>query len=654
MSQTKVKNISLRRLVPLLGVLVGIVDGLPTRIRLSPNPDATAISFIESQAEVIRDHSGAAQLGHRVELLIDTNEETKAIEQRVPRTFGRSDPIPTGFVLDTAASHTRLPEPDRVDRTYMLAPDIPAIDDPSTFLGPESEATLKQKQQPHYERQPEEEDKKLSKRWVGPEGRPVTDDSTIITLINATPYRWRKGYSHSYQLEKWEERFPRYIEPGRSERVFSDRVGGLSPWDSAGEVVYHIEGTSKPMSFMIERRSGKTKQFRVQWLEEFVTHGSQQYTQMGLGFHPFPGGSVFMLGGKEGDFITTAPPEGWMQNLLPDIGHLTLREIVLPRTHHSGMYKGTERIGIAPAASTLTQTKDVSWQLEGLGIRVLDLRPILYEGKFRAGHGASVLGEWNGWFGESLEDIARAVGEFHRHYPGEMVIIDIPAFDTGKVGNRGIKPLNDDEIQAIYRILVNYARPFKLPDNTDITKWPLSRFIGDKKGGTIIRVSPSWAEKKNFPGGASGLVSDRNFPMNHRWSEKEDGDELFADQIKYLRHHRPSRQSRIFHSDWVITLSDAQAVFPTQKLTKRALYTYAGLYQDLWNATSDSLYPNWIAMDNVHSAELTTFVMILNKCFVARQCGSMGGKVKQMEGKVNKGKGIKGKNTKVKNAKVNG
>ncbi|KAH7149299.1 PLC-like phosphodiesterase [Dactylonectria estremocensis] len=641
-----------------------------------PNPDATAMP----QAARIHDHTGAAQHGQDVESLFDTNKGTKVIDGTGHGHLERSDPLPTRFVIDTDAVHSRLPDPD-VNQNHIAKPNIPATDDPNTFLGPDpfqqalhsflepnipaiedpsnflglkSKLTLKQeeklnqKQQPHDKRQAEEVDGESSKRLVSvPEV--IFQGSTLITLINATPFRWRKGYSHSYQLRMWEEGFPEYIEPGKSEVVFSARRGGNIPRDSAGEVVYHFEGTSKPMSFMIQRRRGKKHPIFVQFLEEFETNVTRKHSQMNLGFNDFPGGSVFIVAGKEGDFLTTAPPGSWMQTLLPHIGHLPLREIALPRSHHSGMSKAAKKIGFASKKSTLTQTKDVKYQMNELGVRVLDIRPILLDGKFRAAHGAMVVGLWNGRFGESLEDIARAVGDFHKAYPGEMIIIDIPAPEARKLDCGKLELLGENELLQMYEILVKFTKPFQLPDNEDITKWPLNRFIGNKQGGTIIRVSPEWTQKRNYPGGVNGFVSDRTFPLTHRWSNKMQPEQMYNDQIEYLRRSRDSRQSRIFHSDWIITLSDEEAVFPTQPITERALQTYSGLYNHLWNVTNDSLYPNWIAMDSVQSTELATFAMVINKCFAAGQCGEMGGKVKDIKGK---GKNTKEKSTKGKNTKA--
>ncbi|KAF7538450.1 hypothetical protein G7Z17_g12628 [Cylindrodendrum hubeiense] len=476
-----------------------------------------------------------------------------------------------------------------------------------------------------------EDDRELSKRETSPDDTYLTEWSTIITLVNATPYRWRKGYSHSYQLEMWDKRFPEYIEPGQSHRIFSSLGQGNILTDSAGEVAYHLEGTSKPMSFLIQRRKGKKHHMFIRFLENLETKANDKGAHFDLGWHMFPGGSTFILAGKEGDFVSTDPPKGWMQALLPEIGHVPLREIVMPRAHHAGMSKGNVRIGVGQAANTLCQTKTVSHQIEQLGVRVLDVRPILFEKVYRAAHGTMILGGWNGMLGETVQEIAEAVHAFHKSYPGELIILDLSTPDTGHLDG-GLKEMTDSDIQGLYDILVKWTNPLVLPDNEDITQWPLKRFIGNKKSGTIIRISQAWADRKGFPGGKHGFVADKNFPMNHRWSDKNQGDAMFNDQIDYIRRNKPRRNSRLFHADWLLTQSVGQAIFPIKSINEMALETYGGLYHNLWNATTDETYPNWIATDNIHSSELTSFVVALNHCFVARRCGDLGGKVKKLRG----------------------
>lgn len=629
---------SLRRIVLSLGLLAGVVNGSPPYKR-PPDADATLIAATETRNTINND---PIEVQHRPPGFLKSPLFHIGPKISVPNNDASDDAttdINTTDEEPKPQTSTDQPDDETPVQPPLIRPTqyrgpllIPDLNMPSVDPKPKGSGEYLFRGRPvtfnNKADRTADDSSQLEKRWVSPEGRAIVEGSTIITLINATPYRWRRGYSNSYQMEKWDERFPKYIEPGQSHRIFSAVGGGLHLSDSAGEVAYHLEGTSKPMSFMVERRKGVKHPTFIRFLENFETKALGKKSVVDLGFHVFPGGSTFILAGKERNFVCTGPPKGWMQDMLPEIGHIPLRSIIMPRSHHVGMSRGKVRIGLGQAANTLCQTKTTKHQIEELGVRVLDVRPFLFQNIYRAAHGTMVLGAWNGMLGESVKDIAEAVRTFHNTYPGELIIIDIPAPDTGYIFY-GRQDMTDEQIEGLYKILISLTKPLKLPDDEDITKWPLERFIGNKTSGTIIRVSQSWAEKKNFPGGQHGFVSDKNFPMNHRWSNKNTGKAMFRDQIEYIRRNRAGRDSRLFHADWVITQSAEDAVFPTRSINKMALETYGGLYNDLWNATTDQVYPNWIATDNIHSSELTNFIMALNHCFVARECGSLGGKVKK-------------------------
>ncbi|KAK7427880.1 hypothetical protein QQZ08_005653 [Neonectria magnoliae] len=454
----------------------------------------------------------------------------------------------------------------------------------------------------------------------------VNEYTTVITLINATPYRWRRGYIHSYQMSKWEKDWPLYIEPGQSRRIVTYRMNGNNLWDSSAEVVYHLEGTEKPMSFMVERRSGKKHHVFVRFLEDLETINNGKKSEFDLGYTKHPGGSNFILAGKEGNFVSTKPPIAWMKTLLPEIGHLPLREIVMPRSHHAGLSVSKRGIGFVVPANTLCQKKLVRKQLEEEGVRVLDVRPFVYANTFRAAHGSMIAGAWNGMLGETIWDITNAVAEFHKAFPGELIIIDIPADETGRI-EYGYKKFRDKDRKALYKALMENINGTVVPDNEDITKWPLERLIGNGTSATLIRVDDSWGKKKDFPGGARGFVTHKNFPTIQRWSNKNRAEKMVLDQLEHLRLNRPSRDSKIFHSDWLRTQSSDDAALPTKSIRDMAIVTYGWMYSELWDAVTDHTYPNWLATDNIQRTELSSFVVALNHCMVARKCGDLGGKV---------------------------
>ncbi|KAI5462424.1 PLC-like phosphodiesterase [Mariannaea sp. PMI_226] len=460
----------------------------------------------------------------------------------------------------------------------------------------------------------------------------VDDWTTVIDVINATPYRWRKGSINAYQMANWKEDWPQYISPGGTFRTVSFQRGGDWKPDSAADVTYHLEGVSKPMSFLLERRSGKKRQVYVTFSQDLRTNcstikNSEKIRTYNLGYHAYPGGSQFVLAGKEGEFISMDSGTQWMQELFPYIKDIPLRDLILPRSHHVGMWKASEGIGAASKANTLTQINPTAQQINLYGVRVLDIRPVLFEGKYYAAHGSKVMGAWNGMLGEDIKQIAKAIGEFHKKYPGELIIVDLSAEHSGRL-EYGMQPMAEADRRELYKLFIRYSNVKKLPEHEDVTRWPLGYFIGGKTSATIIRVDDEWAKMPEFPGPEYGFVTSETFPLVHRWSDANKANKLAPDQIDHIRKERPKRGSTLFWSDWIVTQSQDEAIFPANSIVKMALPAHSALYHDLWNVTTDETYPNWIAADNIQSTALVSFVKTLNHCMAARRCGSLGGKVR--------------------------
>jgi hypothetical protein len=254
------------------------------------------------------------------------------------------------------------------------------------------------------------------------------DHRTCITLTNATPYRWRKGFSHDYQMQGW-DKWSEFIEPGET---FCNAVGhgrGYYRQDTAGEVAYHLEGTEHPMSFMVEFRKGHSHHIWIRFTEELETGTLSKETELNLEFRSAPDGQYFLLAGKEGDFISNNGPDGWMQSMMDDIGDVPLSEIVLGRTHHTASYH-SENFGLAVKEVAQCQTTHIHEQLREGGVRVMDMRLAKWEKdngppKYIEVHGVTILGKWHGVKSASYDEMIEAINEFNDEVPGELIIFDV-------------------------------------------------------------------------------------------------------------------------------------------------------------------------------------------------------------------------------------
>lgn len=456
-------------------------------------------------------------------------------------------------------------------------------------------------------------------------------DQTWMVLINATPYTWKRGYIHQYQMPDWLDDCPKYILPGQSISVWIQPAEGLFNWrDSGADVEYRLVGTSKPTSFMLRFSNTYPSSLKIEFQDELFSLNNLKDSKHDLGVNKFPGGSAFILAGKEGEFITNDPPIDWMQAMLPELADVPLRNILLPRSHHSGMWKSFQRVGFGQPSNTQTQSIHLRHQLGNGGIRVLDFRPVRIGDDFRESHGGHLLGSYHGVLGASLREMIGFVNEFNQKYPGELIIWDVHG-DQAWNGDRNFHPLNQDDREALYAQFLDLEHRMSFPDNdTDVSQWSLSRFIGNKSSAVIVNFDETWRQMDGdkFPGSQHGFVTGRNFPLTHQWSNAAHVHDMVHDQVNRFHEVRPTPDSPVHIADWVVTQQGIQAALPTHSILEMAAGAWRSLFEDLWRQSTSETYPNWVAVDNVRGNQHKSLIMAMNHCLVAKKCGEMGGKVK--------------------------
>ncbi|CAH0053200.1 unnamed protein product [Clonostachys solani] len=465
-------------------------------------------------------------------------------------------------------------------------------------------------------------------------------DGQCINMVNATPYRWRRGYYHSYRVSAWEERWPEYIEPGESIAVLAKMTNtGIfdRPEDSAAEVAYHMEGTSKPMSFMLEYRPGRAHIPWIRLLDDLEIMNHYKGAEFSLGGRTSPNGVGFTIAGTEGDFITNDGPAAWMQAMVDDLGDKPLREIVLGRSHHAGMWKG---IGGFPNTwwNTVTQEATLYDQLRNGGSRVLDARIVRTAGRFHVCHGALVDKTFLGSLGVRFDELIEQTNQFNEDYPGELIIWDLHPDEAFKIGGKsGGEGWVYEEMEYGYldgegradflESLKALDHRISLPEGVDITKLPLNKFINskDKKPAVIIRVDERWlrsVDRERWPGPSEGFVTNKDFPMTSTWSEMPEIEAVVEHQLRRLDEVEVSRTSEVYDMQWLQTLVGFGAVWPLGvSLISMADQAWDAAFRELFNALTPDRYPNWLTVDGIRNSELKTLVMAMNHCFVLERCG---------------------------------
>ncbi|VUC22633.1 unnamed protein product [Clonostachys rosea] len=470
-------------------------------------------------------------------------------------------------------------------------------------------------------------------------------DGQCIEMINATPYRWRRGYHHSSAVSAWEKRWPEYIEPGEVINVLAKMTNnGLfnTPEDSAAEVAYHIEGTDKPMSFMLEYRSGLPHVPWIRFLEDLEVMNHHKGAEFSLGGRMPPYGVPFILAGTEGDFVTNEGPAAWMQAQIDVLGDKPLREIVLGRSHHAGMWKTRGGLG-GSWWNTATQEATLYDQLRNGGARVLDARIMRADGKFQECHGTIRDKTFLGSYGATFDELIEQTNQFNEDYPGELIIWDIHPdeafrFGVGEGNTIGMQfgSLNVTERADFLELLKGLNHRISLPEDVDITKMPLKKFINskDKKSAVIIRLDERWLEgvdMERWPGPSEGFVSSRQFPMTSTWSKKTDVKGMIEHQLQRMDEVGVSRTSEVYDMQWIQTLLGFGAVYPLGvSIISMANESWDAAFRELFNTLTADRYPNWLTMDAIQNSEMKTLVMTMNHCFALERCGDWVNKRRQL------------------------
>ncbi|WP_456475660.1 phosphatidylinositol-specific phospholipase C domain-containing protein [Candidatus Pyrohabitans sp.] len=114
-----------------------------------------------------------------------------------------------------------------------------------------------------------------------------------LKIINASPYTLELTYIHSYQMNAWDDHFPKTISPGQCPSIYIEWCENIfKTWsDDAGEARYEIVGTNPVRHFEIQAR---WRHLQVDW----------QNTIQDPEFFPQPFPQVVDLGWKHNGTVT--------------------------------------------------------------------------------------------------------------------------------------------------------------------------------------------------------------------------------------------------------------------------------------------------------------------------------------------------------------
>lgn len=458
-----------------------------------------------------------------------------------------------------------------------------------------------------------------------------------ITLVNGTTSDWhRRTHTHEYQLDAWD--FPATIKAGTSVSVYVEWHQGpfTHEGDDAGEVSYALVGTNFHFQVQARAKSGFTLQV---CLSNLPTLNYPKGTTIPLGWdwndNPSGGYVTFVLAGEPDYYqVSGADAGSWLQQALPVLGALPLRQLCLPGSHDAGMSIYTSGTAFAHACNSLTQTTGILGQLQ-YGARYFDIRPVISAGQYYTGH-YSDLGSWQGANGQSLDAIIADINTYTATHP-ELIILNLSHDLNTDVGSFSYRPFTQPEWDALFAKLQTLSGLF-VSAATDLSTLPLQDFIYPSYAQPVVGPSPDQlltgpppADKRpaRMPQAAVVVIVEPTgitlppgfypytaFDVYNHYAEKNDVTKMAADQFSKLQQQRPTPTAPPFLLSWTLTQNGVQASTCSSGASNSIL-TLASiadpqLYVQLPGACTPQCYPNILYLDALHDAAPAALARAIN------------------------------------------
>ncbi len=239
----------------------------------------------------------------------------------------------------------------------------------------------------------------------------------------------------------------------------------------------------------------------------------------------------------------------WMTRMLeayPD-SDITLTQICLPASHDAGMYLTQHCTAFANTGNTQTQYLRMANQLES-GIRMFDIRPEFYKGKFYTIHSTKCDGP--GCRGDDLQTILEQTNDFLNTH-SELVIFNMSHYCHTSPEDPALLALIKNTIaDKIYTGLVNIPASFIHRSLHEILS------PGVKKGKIIFLFEGINNTNENR---LRGFYDISIMPSAGGWTNDNKLPLLKQHQLENFSRYEGNGK-RLYQIAWQITQHDAQAV----------------------------------------------------------------------------------------------
>ncbi len=322
----------------------------------------------------------------------------------------------------------------------------------------------------------------------------------------------------------------------------------------------------------------------------------------------------------DGYIVTTLRNRAvWMQDNLALLGNRTLKQLVLPASHDSGMYMTQKCAGVggvgANDCNAKTQDMRISEQLLA-GARFLDLRAIREKG------GTIYIGHFQGSLGCDGPDLATVLGDVKTFLEAhkELVILKFAHNHDRESGN----DMNETQLTAVCSQIHDALESHLFITQDKLASIPLSTFIASKGIALIFIKGLSTTLKAKYPGfySYSDDGSAADLTVFDQYSEKNDPQQMIDKQFGFMW-DQANRSRDLFLLSWTLTLTTAQAIDCAARPSKATtIFNLAdSANAELWPEIADAfasgdLYqktiPNLIYVDKFHG-DVTDVAVWLNQ-----------------------------------------
>ncbi|CAH1392314.1 unnamed protein product [Nezara viridula] len=301
----------------------------------------------------------------------------------------------------------------------------------------------------------------------------------------------------------------------------------------------------------------------------------------------------------------------WMRDNIGLLGERQMKQICIPGSHNSGMYTLNGGTAFVKKCNVLNQSQPVLKQLQ-LGIRYLDMRPVISGGKFKAGHYTQVTNAlWLGGNGQFIDSIVKDINDFITN-SGELVIVYLSHGLNTDVG-RKYRNFNKEEWNRLFQLLDETNNLFESSEYVYLPEYTLGQLTANGTKGAVLYVVGDEEASLGARKG-KGFFYWGTLRVFDQYSGSNKYPTMFRDQISKMK---LESEDNYFLLSWILTQNAIDATTcPLGRSIRKLAKEANSNIQKLLPEVSKTAFPNIIFVDFVESSEVTEVAIAINNKIV--------------------------------------